>query len=287
MTTAFLFGSIIASRLYSNSQKATSKKMTQLSMNAALADPSQHYTITNIPVPSFTKNELLIQVKSAAINPIDYKVRSVNIPFYRWFNYATVGRDFSGVVVDKGENVKHFIIGDEVYGNAKGGSLQEFTVVDKNQIGHKPSNMTFSEAASIGLAGATSLQALKYWGDLNNKKVLIIGASGGTGGFGVQIAKYYKAKVYAVCSTKNTEYVKSLGADVIIDYSKPDFLEGIMSEKFDLIYDTVTSSDDADHEAIYRPFLKNEGRYVAINGRGMDFPKCMLKSMTGINLERK
>jgi NADPH:quinone reductase-like Zn-dependent oxidoreductase len=234
-------------------------------MNAALYDKRDKFTVEKIQIPNFSANELLVQVKAGAINPVDYKIRTCDIPFLRWIMEHTVGRDFSGIVVDIGTNVKKFKIGDEVYGNAAGGSLQEYTRVNENQIALKPSNINHCEAASIALAGATSLQALLHWGNLNNKKVLIIGGSGGCGNLGIQIAKYYNSKVYAVCSNKNINYVKSLGADIIIDYTKKDFLDDLKNEKFDLIYDTVTSMEDENQEIIYRKFLKSDGKYVAIN----------------------
>lgn len=243
----------------------------------------------NFNIQKFLKNEVFIEVKAAAINPVDYKVITAKIPFIRWFFEPTVGRDFSGIVIDIGANVTNFKIGDEVFGNAAGGSLQEYTYVRESEIALKPKNISFEEAASIGLAGGTSLQALRHFGDLNGKKVLIIGGSGGCGSLGVQIAKYYNAKVYAVCGPKNVEYVKSIGADVILDYTKADYLKIIENEKFDLIYDTVSSKDDPDQEVIFRKYLKENGigKYVAINGHVGDFTKTILRTLTGINIERK
>lgn len=285
-STILLMGIVTASKLYSSLSKKYSKNVNEQFMKAAVYDVNENFNIINLPIPKFGKNELLIHVKAGAINPVDYKVRTCNIPFYRWFVQPTVGRDFSGVIVDLGDNVRNFKIGEEVYGNALGGSLQEYTVVKPNQISHKASNISFHEAACIGLAGGTSLQALKYWGDLNNKKVLIIGASGGCGSLGVQIAKYYNARVYGVCGTKNVDFVKSIGADVVIDYTNPDYLDTINNENFDLIYDTVTSAEDPDQEVIYRKYLKINGKYVAINASKFDFFRGIL-CFFGINLERK
>ena len=143
-------------------------------MKAALYDIKGGFSISKIGIPKFGSKELLIQVKAAAINPVDYKLRTCDIPFLRWFMIHTVGRDFSGVVVDIGENITKFKIGDQVYGNASGGSLQEFTNVKESEIGLKASNLSFLEAAGIGLARETSLQSLKFWGEMNNKKILII-----------------------------------------------------------------------------------------------------------------
>ena len=286
VSTFVFFGGITALSLYKNSLKKFPKNTIPKSMKAALYDVKQHFKIKDIAVPKFSEDELLIRVKAAAINPIDYKIITVKIPFYRWLVQPTVGRDFSGCVIDIGSNVSKFKIGDEVYGNAIGGSIQEYTVVNKNQIGHKPSNMTFPEAASIGLAAATSLQALNNWGELNNKNVLIIGASGGTGSFGVQLAKYYNNKVYGVCGPKNVDYVKSLGADVIVDYSKYESFDSLENVEFDLIYDTVTSQEDQDQRMIYGKFLKKDGKYVQINAKGSDWSRSIFRKLTGINLEK-
>jgi NADPH:quinone reductase-like Zn-dependent oxidoreductase len=268
-------------------------------MQAALYNPDGKgdFIISNIPLPKFGENELLIQVKAAAINPIDYKVITPNLPFLRWFLPHTVGHDFSGIVIDVGEKVTKFNIGDSVYGNAAGGSLQEFTNVKEYEIGKKAENLNFSEAASIGLAAATSLQSLKYWyndyEDLENKKILIIGGSGGCGSLAIQIAKYFKANVTTSCSEKNIKFVEELGADKVIDYTKLNFLNELESElesnsdyNFDLIYDTVTSPEDSNQEIIYKRFLKADGKYVAINGDSKDWSKAILKKMC-CNFERK
>lgn len=259
-------------------------------MKAFLYDVNKKFSMNkNANIPKISSNEALVEVRAASLNPVDYKLIPHKIPFYRWFHIPTVGRDFSGVIIDIGSNVKAFKIGDHVYGNAAGGSLQEFTRVRENDIALKPKNLSFLEAASIGLAGSTSLQALKYFGDLNRKKVLIIGGSGGCGSLGVQIAKYYNAKVYVVCGSKNVEYVKSLGADVVLDYTAHDYLKQIENEKFDLIYDTVSSKDDSDQEAIYSKYLKgnDHGKYVAINGKFGDITRCVLHRLFQINIERR
>jgi NADPH:quinone reductase-like Zn-dependent oxidoreductase len=275
-STLIMSGLVVGLYIYLEKMKKSSENVNSTYMNSVIYNTSGTFSLVKLPVPKFSSDEVLIKVKAASINPVDYKIRTCDIPFYRWFVQPTVGRDFSGIIIDKGINVSNFKIGDEVFGNAKGGSLSEFTVTKPNQIGLKPINLSFSETASLGLAAGTSLQALKFWGDLAGKKVLIIGASGGTGNFGVQIAKYYDAKVYAVCSSKNVEFVKSLGADVIIDYTKPNFQEEIQNEQFDLIYDTVTSPEDSNQEVIYRKYLKQEGKYVAINANGLDWLKAFI-----------
>jgi NADPH:quinone reductase-like Zn-dependent oxidoreductase len=284
--TFFISGAIFAYVMYSNSRKVVSNKINQINQSACVYDFNNQWPIRKISIPKFGSNELLVQVKAAALNPVDYKIKTINLPFYRWFAEPTVGRDFSGVVIDVGSGVSKFKVGDEVYGNAAGGSLLEYSVVKEKEIGHKPSNISFEECASIGLAAGTSLQALKFWGDLQGKKILIVGASGGCGSLGVQIAKYYKSTVFAICGSRNVDYVKSLGPDEVLDYTKPDYLTGLEGQNFDLIYDTVTSPEDEDQEKIYRKFLGPNGKYVAINARPSDFARGII-SISGINIERK
>ena len=128
---------------------------------------------------------------------------------------------------------------------------------------------------------------MKHWKELTrNDQILIIGASGGCGSLGVQIAKSYGCKVYGVCSQRNLNYVKELGCDVVIDYTKTNFLDDFKQEKFDLIYDTVTSPEDGNQEEIFKHLLKPEGKYVAINGEKLNFFKGFLSNL-GLKIERK
>jgi len=239
---------------------------------------SDLHSYKSIKIPKFGPEEVLVQVKGASINPID-KIQTTKIPFLRWWFPWTIGRDVAGIIVDIGANVRKFQIGEQVYGKAVGGSLQEYTNCNQDQIAHKPNNTSFVEAASLGLAGLTSLQSLNWFRNLNsNDKVLIIGASGGCGSLAVQIAKSYGAKVYGVCSQKNIKFVKELGCDVIIDYTNPNFLIDIQDVSFDLIYDTVTSADDADQEKIFGSNLSNTGYYVATNtGDMLNFARSMIR----------
>lgn len=136
--------------------------------------------------------------------------------------------------------------------------------------------MTWDQAAGLGLAPTTSFQALKLGKIKSNANVLIIGGSGGTGRFAVAIAKHNKARVLAVCSTLNVEDVYKIGADKVLDYTKPNYLQEIKDEKFDIIYDTVTSPEDIDQTPIFKPFLKENGRFIAINGRPITFIRGIL-----------
>lgn len=277
-TTIGIVVSVVLLKLYFNS-KLREANISAKTMKAAIYTYGIDYDFREIEVPKIGPDDVLVKVKGASLNPVDYKVKAIQFPFLRWFYPHTVGRDFSGEIVDRGENVRNFNIGDNVYGNAIGGSLQEYTRAKASQIGIKPNNISFAQAASIALAGGTSLQSLKWFGKLNESSViLIIGASGGCGSLGVQIAKTYGAKVYGVCSYRNIEFVKGLGCDVVVDYSKPNHLDELKDVKFDLIYDAVTSPEDTDQEPIFLPFLKETGHYVAINCKtGIGFVRSMIK----------
>jgi NADPH:quinone reductase-like Zn-dependent oxidoreductase len=283
----FAFGILILYKIYQRT-----KTNNDTFMKAALYDPKDfnNVRVHSIPVPKCGKKQVLVKVKGASINPIDYKMQTAKIPVLRWFYPWTIGRDFSGIIKEVGENVRNFRVGDEVYGNAKGGSLQEYTVAKPNNIAIKPTNTNYNEAASLPLAGCTSLQALTFFGPLTSEqKVLIIGASGGTGILGVQIAKSFGCKVYGVCSGRNAQLVTSVGCDVVYDYTKKDYLDDMRNEQFDLIYDTVTSPEDGDKELIYGRLLKpgNEGKYVTINGTKGNFLRGILKQNFKLPVERK
>ena len=283
ITTIFPTPTVLAflitffTRLIINCRK-TPHNMKRDSMIATIYDfPPQEFLVSSTQIPSYGPDEVLVEVKASSINPVDYKLKTSQLPIIRWFFPWNAGRDFAGIVIAKGNNVKKFNIGDEVFGNACGGSLQEYSIARQNEISLKPTKLNFVEAASIGLAGATSLQALKWFKTLTHEDtVLIIGASGGCGGFGVQIAKSYGSKVYGVCSAKNVELVKGFGCDVILDYTNPNFLDDLKDVKFDIIYDTVSSPEDADQEVIFRKYLKGTGKYVAINGARSDMIRGQL-----------
>jgi NADPH:quinone reductase-like Zn-dependent oxidoreductase len=219
------------------------------------------------PVPN--DDQLLVKVKAAAINPLDWHyVRGT--PYLMRLQAGLrrpadigVGVDFSGTVEAVGKSVTKFKPGDEIFG-AKDGALAEYVVVrETGWIAPKPANLTFEQAASIPIAAITALQSLRDRAKVQpGQKVLINGASGGVGTFAVQIAKSLGAEVTGVCSTRNLEMVKSLGADHVIDYTKEDFAKG--GVLYDVILDNVPN-----HPLLEcRRILKPEGTYVMIGGGG-------------------
>jgi len=170
-----------------------------------------------------------------------------------------LGVDFAGTVEAVGKNVKRFKPGDEVFGGRSGAFAEYVTVREQRAVALKPSNVSFEQAASVPIAAVTALQALRDKGQLQpGQKVLINGASGGVGTFAVQIAKAYGADVTGVCSTRNVDLVRSIGADHVIDYTREDFTRG--AQHYDLILDNVGTHSLRE----YRRVLNPKGIYVMI-----------------------
>jgi NADPH:quinone reductase-like Zn-dependent oxidoreductase len=196
--------------------------------------------------PTPGDGEVLVRVVAASLAAGEYygmRGKPFPIRFYVGFPKPkkdfVVGLDCAGIVEAVGPNVSAFKPGDEVYGECRG-SCAEYAVAKESAIAHKPHNLTFEAAAAVPTSACTALQALRDHGKVKpGDKVLINGASGGVGTFAVQIAKALGAEVTAVCSTKNVEKVRSIGADHVIDYTKEDFTKG--SARYDVILDNVGS----------------------------------------------
>jgi NADPH:quinone reductase-like Zn-dependent oxidoreductase len=173
-----------------------------------------------------------------------------------------LGMDVAGVVEAVGGNVTRFQRGDEVFGIGTG-SFAEYSLAREDKLAHKPENLTFEQAATVGISGSTALQALRDHGHVQpGQEVLIIGASGGVGTFAVQIAKALGARVTAVCSTSKMETVRSIGADHVIDYTRDDFASA--GERFDVIIDIGGNST----LARLRRALTPKGTLVIVGGEG-------------------
>ena len=172
-----------------------------------------------------------------------------------------MGVDFAGTVEAVGKDVTKFKPGDEVFGGKRGAFGEYVSVREARAVVLKPASVTFEQAASVPVAAITALQALRDKGHIQaGQKVLINGASGGVGTFAVQIAKYFGADVTGVCSTRNAEMVRSLGADHIIDYTKEDFTKG--TQHYDLIVDNVGSHALLDYKRVLNP----KGILVIVGG---------------------
>src|SRR5689334_15246332 len=218
------------------------------------------------PVPA--DDQVLVRVRAASVNPYDWhfvegspKIIRVLTGGFRKPKDTRLGVDFAGVVEAVGRNVTNFKPGDEVFGG-KGGAFAEYVTPRANRaIAVKPANVTFEEAASVNIAGLTALQALRDHGKVQpGQKVLINGASGGVGTFAVQLAKLMSADVTGVCSTRNVDLVKSLGADRVIDYTKEDYTQS--DQKYDVILDNVANHSLSEN----RKVLTKTGKYVLIGG---------------------
>src|SRR5436853_7389850 len=213
--------------------------------------------LRDLEKPSPNDNEVLVRVRAASINPVDghllrgcWMMRPMS--GLRKPKNTRFGTDFAGTIEAIGKNVMNFKPGDEVFG-AKNGAVADYICVKADRaIVMKPVNITFEQAGSVGIAGVTALQGLRDKGHIQaGQKVLINGASGGVGTFAVQIAKAFGADVTAVCSTRNIELVKSIGADRVIDYTKEDFTK--TDQRYDMIYDLVGNHGFSERRKILKP----------------------------------
>jgi len=220
------------------------------------------------PVPN--DNELLIRVRAVSVNPLDWHyVRGA--PYVgrlmgmglRKPKEIRLGVDYAGTVEAVGRNVTLFKPGDEVFGGRTGAFGDYVRAREDRAVVLKPANLTFEQAASIPIAAITALQALRDDGKVQSgQKVLINGASGGVGTFAVQIAKSFGAEVTGVCSTRNLEMVRSLGADQVIDYTREDFTKS--ATRYDVVLDLVGNRSLLENKRI----LKAKGIYVLVGGGG-------------------
>ena len=191
--------------------------------------------------PTVQANDLLIEVKAAAINPIDKSIILGNLQGLLPLPLPTTSAyDVSGIVVETGNEVSNFEIGDLVYSRVpqeQMGTIAEYVAVTSSAVSKKPGNITFEEAASLPLAGLTALQSLEYAGIKENDKILIHAGSGGVGSFAIQYAKAKGAYVYTTTSTSNVKWVKELGADRVIDYKTEDYKS--IAKDVDIVFDTL------------------------------------------------
>ena len=217
--------------------------------------PPDVLKLEEIEKPMPKDNELLVGVRAASLNFIDAGlVRGPSVlrlmSGLRKPKFTGFGRDFAGVVEATGKNVTEFKPGDEVFG-VKWGAIAEYVCVRKDRVALKPANITFEQAGAVGLAGLTALQGLRKGKIRAGQKVLINGASGGVGTFALQIAKAFDTEVTAVCSTRNMEIARTLGADHVIDYTKEDFTK--REERYDLLFDNVNNHSFSERRRLLKP----------------------------------
>ncbi|KAG4921322.1 hypothetical protein AAZX31_18G127600 [Glycine max] len=224
---------------------------------------------SNVTVPDVKEDQVLIKVVAAALNPVDAKRRQGKFKATDSPLPTVPGYDVAGVVVKVGSQVKDFKVGDEVYGdvNEKAlegpkqfGSLAEYTAVEEKLLASKPKNLDFAQAAALPLAIETAYEGLERTGFSPGKSILVLNGSGGVGSLVIQLAKqvFGASRVAATSSTRNLDLLKSLGADLAIDYTKENFED--LPEKFDVVYDAIGQCDRAVKA------VKEGGSVVALTG---------------------
>ncbi|KAL1915241.1 uncharacterized protein VTP21DRAFT_7517 [Calcarisporiella thermophila] len=254
---------------------STDPALMQALQLTAYGDPSV-LQLATVPIPQPAHNQILVRVRHSSINPVEWKIRRGNLPFPLKLP-ANIGGDFAGEVAEVGKDVEGYRIGDQVCGllfpGAGAGSYAEYVIVTPNNdhVAKRPPGIPSDIAAAAGIAGLTSFYGLFNLGLLprsnsppGSKRVLVLGASGGTGVFAIQFAKLAGAYVVGVCSGKNAEYTREMGADRVIDYTQQAFEKELATEEqFDVVFDLV-GGDDYFHRA--RPLIKQGGRYVTAVG---------------------
>jgi len=209
---------------------------------------------------------LLVEIHASSMNPHDWKFYGQFKKIYQRTSLLPemlLGHDLSGVVLEVGEKVKHFKVGDEVFAmSAKTGAFGEHLIVDERMLAHKPKNLNHQEAASVPMAALTAWQAFLITKLKPKDKVLIIGGSGGVGIFAIQIAKALGAEVSAVCSTVNVDLVKSLGAGHVVDYKNADFHD--LDVAFDIVFDVV----GGESKETCKDIIKINGNFISTSTSG-------------------
>ena len=230
--------------------------------------PPHVLTLEEIEKPAPRDNEVLIGVRAASINPLDWHFMRGTPGFIRLMTglgkpkSPGLGVDLAGEVEAVGKDAKLFKTGDAVYGTGRG-AFAEFACAPESTLALKPEGVTFEQAASVPIAGLTALQALRDKAHVQpGQRILVNGAAGGVGTFAVQMGKWLGAEITAVCSARNTELVRSIGADHVIDYSREDFTSG--ETRYDAILECVGNHPFSS----CRRVLKPRGVYVGIGGGG-------------------
>lgn len=221
--------------------------------------------LTETAEPLVKDNDVLVQVYATGVNLLDAKIRNgefkIFLPYKTPF---TLGHDVAGVVTKIGSRVSKFKVGDEIYARPSDnriGTFAEYISIDESDVALKPKNLSMEEASSIPLVGLTAWQALIEKGNLKKEqKVFIQAGSGGVGTFAIQLAKHFGATVATTASSANIDLVKSLGADIVIDYKNEDF-ESILKD-----YDLVLNSQDTKTLEKSLRILKPNGKVISISG---------------------
>ena len=221
--------------------------------------------LTDMPVPEVKENDVLVEIHASGLNLLDSKIKSGEFKLILPYKLPLIlGHDVAGVVTKVGSKVTKFKVGDEVYSRPSDfriGTFAEFIAIDEKDVAHKPKNLSMEEAASIPLVALTVWQALVERANLKKgQKVFIQAGSGGVGTIAIQLAKHLGATVATTASEKSFELLKSLGADVLIDYKKQDF-ENVLKD-----YDVVLNSQDKKTLEKSLRIAKPNGKVISISG---------------------
>ncbi|MDQ4139653.1 MAG: NADP-dependent oxidoreductase [Bacteroidota bacterium] len=230
--------------------------------------------IRTVSLPELKEGEVLVRVKAAGVNPVDYAVREGYLKDYLTHAFPIIpGWDVAGIVEDRGFSARRFSVGEAVYAYARRpvvqyGTFAEYLVIPESYLARKPENISFEEAAGIPLVGLTAYQSMFDAGNLQSgQTVLILGASGGVGSLGIQLAKVKGARVIGVASEKNHDFMKQLGADFTVDYNQGDIgatIKKLVPDGVDLIFDCASG------ETLQQSLsaLKPTGKLVSILHHG-------------------
>ena len=262
---------------------ATAERGTMKAIVAERYGPPDVLQLREVGKPVIEDNHVLVRVHASSVNPAEwYRVHG---PFFarignglRAPKQAAVGADLAGLVVAVGKDVTEFQPGDEVFGTGLG-AWAEYARAREPRLVPKPANVSFEEAAAVPIAGLTALQAVRDHGRVQaGQKVLINGASGGVGTYAVQLAKVFGAEVTGVCSTKNVELVRSLGADQVVDYTREDFTK--RGERYDVMLDVAGSRSFSSFKRVLTP----EATVVAVGAPMSSRGLGPLKHIVGTRL---
>lgn len=246
-------------------------------------------------MPPLGPEDVLVKIHAASVNPIDFKTRDGLIRFIKSYPFPLVlGHDCAGEIISIGERVTKFKVGDRIFsrpGNGRIGTFAEFIAIDQSEVALMPPNIGFQEAASLPLVALTCWQAFFEVAQLKpGQKILIQAGSGGIGTFAIQLAKHIGAEVWTTTSGKNEEFVKSLGADHVINYQKEKFIDVVSG--LDVVFDTLGG------EALDQAFsvIKPGGWIVSISGTpdmrtahelGLGFFKSLILGGVGLQVNLK